>query len=98
MRTEDCEFELDTVEGKVYFTRQYTVEVDGNYGADADGRRGESRTFIVDDEAVDIHVDDKPLSTYPQEFQDAVNTEVQQYLDRSEPDCSEDEGPEYEPD
>lgn len=97
MRTEDCEFELDTVEGKATFTRSWTMEVDGNYGADADGRRGESRTFIEDHGATDVYVNDKPLAEYSKEFRDAVDKEVQAYLDTNEPDCS-DEEPDYETD
>lgn len=88
MRTEDCEFELDTVEGVVTFTRQYNVEVDGAYGADADGNRGERAVFVEDDEAVDVCVDGKPLAEYPKEFQDAVNAEIRDYLKKVEPDCS----------
>lgn len=55
----DEEIEVDTANGETYevmFHRETSSYVDHNYGADADGNRGVSATFIDSDTVSDIRV------------------------------------------
>jgi hypothetical protein len=61
----ETECQADIYLGETYhsvtFNRITIIEVDKNYGADADGNRGVYREFIGDDYAENIIVDGKPL-------------------------------------
>jgi hypothetical protein len=56
-----------------------------NYGADADGNRGEMRTFIDEDRAEDIYVDGVPIKELPADLQSKIESKVSKWLEDNEP-------------
>jgi hypothetical protein len=88
---EDIELEID---GEIYlvsFSRTTKIVTDSDYGADADGNRGESRDFVDDDEFEEVYVkdadgNDKALKEYPADFQESVETAIQNWMDDHVPD------------
>jgi hypothetical protein len=56
-----------------------------NYGTDADGNRGEMRTFIDEDYAEDIEVDGVPIKQLLPELQSKIEAELEKWLEDNEP-------------
>lgn len=69
----------------VAFIRRWEVSVDTNYGADADGNRGERRETIEDDRYEDILVNEKPIATFPAEVQQQVKAGIEGWMRQNEP-------------
>lgn len=82
----DYEIELEVGENyhDVSFDRTTVLEYDGSYGADADGRRGVVACFIDSDTYCNVHVDNKPLSEYSNDFQIKVSQALDHWLIENE--------------
>lgn len=94
--TAECEIEIGEQTYFVEFERNTTFVTDKNYGADADGRRGVSATFVDEDEAEDIVVDGKPLAEWPEDFQKEVRGKVEEWMQNNDPEPEENDGPEHD--
>jgi hypothetical protein len=71
---------------EVTFTRMTTIEVDNNWGADADGNRGVYREFIGDDYAENIMVDGKPLcNDWTKDLQLEIEEKIEAWMRDNEP-------------
>jgi hypothetical protein len=51
-----------------------------NYGSDADGNRGEMRTYVDEDYPEDIHVDGNPLTDFTKDLQNKIEEELEAWL------------------
>lgn len=87
---EDVEIEIDDKVFIVQFERETKIVCDPDYGADADGRRGEYREWADDDAASDIYVMDedaptsKPLSEFPEDFQKKMMDAIDVWMENHE--------------
>ena len=70
---------------EVRFNRKTEWSHDSNYGADADGNRGIPMTFIDEDYAVDISVNDSDIKDYPSYFQEEIKKEINHWLELNLP-------------
>lgn len=70
---------------EVTFTRNTTIEAESNWGADADGNRGDYREFIGDDYAEEIKVDGKPITEFTPDLQIRIQEEVNAWIRDNEP-------------
>lgn len=84
LKEHNIEIEIGSSFFDVSFTRTSKVTKDSNFGADADGRRGEPVEFIEDDYAESIYVDNLALEEYDTEFQVKVRAEVDNWLNENE--------------
>jgi hypothetical protein len=64
----------------VTFNRVTTIEVDKNYGADADGNRGEYREWVGDDYPEHVKVDGQPLKDFTEDLQNKIEEELEAWL------------------
>lgn len=82
---------------EVTFNRKTEWSHDHNYGADADGHRGVPMDFIDEDYAEDIEVrkdgdkDFVALATLPKELQEQLQKQIDNWLERNEPEYEEHE-------
>lgn len=77
--------------GHVYtvnFIRITRTFVDPNYGADADGRRGERRVFIDEDSCEGLEVNGKKIADYPKDIQDEITSLVEDWMRENKPDLN----------
>lgn len=86
-QVKDIKITLDIcdVEYIVSFQRYTLFSYDPNYGADADGNRGIPMTFIDEDYAVDISVNDSDIKDYPSYFQEEIKKEINHWLELNLP-------------
>lgn len=83
-RTESEILELwPGMEIDVTFERETDVTVDNNYGADADGRRGETAEFIDGERFSCVTVNGLDLEYYDAEFQKKVKASIQKWMDEN---------------
>lgn len=80
----DTDIEIDGVDYSVMFERitQYSTE---NWGADADGNRGERRTFIDGDWCERVFIENKKLEDYDIEFKKKAEQALEKWLDKHKP-------------
>lgn len=79
---------------QVTFTRVTLFIHDANYGADADGHRGAPMTFIEEDYAENIYMEEKALKDLDKDVQEKVQAEVDAYIENNEPI---DDEPDFDP-
>ena len=76
----NIDLDIEETTYNVSFNRVSKI-VKENYGADADGNRGQTLTFVDEDYAENIYVDDVPINELPTDLQlkieDAVETWVE---------------------
>lgn len=78
---------------EVQFTRKTYWEHDSDYGADADGRRGEAIDFVEEDRADAVMVKVAEVYVKLEEVNDEIRTRIEEaidaYLRDNEPDAPE---------
>jgi len=86
--TVEKEITIDLDVGDVCYSitfNRVSTFVKENYGADADGNRGEIRTFIDEDRAENIYVDSVPIIELPLVLQSQIESELDKWLRDNEP-------------
>jgi hypothetical protein len=83
--------ELFGKEITISFTRKTSFFYEPNHGADADGNRGMPATFIDEDYAEDVKIDDRDVTDEERPFVEALITK---FLDEHEPEAMNEE-PDY---
>jgi len=82
------DIEIDDVCYDVTFNR-VSKFVRENYGADADGNRGEMRTYINEDYPEDINVDGVSIKQLLPDLQQKIEDKLDKWLSDNEPDTNE---------
>ena len=68
----------------ISFRHSYRLTVDKDYGADADGRRGETAYMIDDEDVTDITVSDQPLAELHPDSRPEIMSQIAEYLETVE--------------
>lgn len=69
------EHEIEGELGVISFRREWSIEA-GEYGTDADGRRGERRIAVKDYKVCDVYLDDIKLEALEPAKQNAIWDEI----------------------